>query len=340
MDGAFDVLFRNIERSTNPEELLKEIIKWEGVSSHAQLFAFGAMQRLRDLGWKIPKYARDIQNEGRRLMVKELLSREYSRVSEKTLNVYVSNFNKFLRMDDEEFKKLERITITHSRGRHGGLMALSEVEIPVSVSAVAQLGERRIEVEKEEEEEGQDESEEGIDDDVDAIEDDANEDGLASDGVAGEAADEADGSVAPRRSSRVRAGLAGQQESVSESDSGSVDAKVHSRRPARRAVQDNFVVERPSKRIALDSSMMLNDLLHTTQWVRRMHTHMQDRANQCMMLVQALATLEALDRDPREFSPKEQEHSFGLLRGRAEVLDNLYMKGERFMVLLVCVCVV
>jgi hypothetical protein len=267
MDGAFDVLFRNIERSTDPEELLKEIIKWEGVSSHAQLFAFGAMQRLRDLGWKIPKYARDIQNEGRRLMVKELLSKEYSRVSEKTLNVYVSNFNKFLRMDDEEFKTLERITITHSRGRHGGLMALSEVEIPVSVSAVAQLGERRIEVEKEEEEEGQDESEEGIDEDVDAIEDAANEDGLASDGVAGEAADEADGSVAPRRSSRARAGHAGQQQAVAESDFGSVDAKVHSRRPARRAVQDKFVVERPSKRIALESSTMLNDFLHTTQHV-------------------------------------------------------------------------
>ena len=327
MDGAFDVLFRNIERSTDPEELLKEIIRWEGVSSHAQLFAFSAMQRLRDLGWKIPKYARDIQNEEKRLMVKELLSKEYSRVSEKTLNVYVSNFNKFLRMDDEEFKTLERITITHSRGRHGGLMALSEVEIPVSLSAVAQLGERRIEVQEEEEEEGLDESEEGTDDDDDAIEDAVNEDGLASDGVAGEAADEADGSVAPRRSSRVRAGHAGQQESVAESDSGSVDAGVHSRRPARRAVQDNFVDERPSKRIALDSSMMLNDLLHTTQWVRRMHTHMQDRANQCMMLVQALATLEALDRDPREFSPKEQEHSFGLLRGRAEVLDTLYMKG-------------
>ena len=46
-----------------------------------------------------------------------------------------------------------------------------------------------------------------------------------------------------------------------------------------------------------------------------------------MMLVQALATLEALDRDPREFSPKEQEHSFGLLRARAEVRDHLYMKG-------------
>ena len=162
-------------------------------------------------------------------------------------------------------------------------MALSEVEIPVSLSAVAQLGERRVEVGEEEEEEGLDESEERTDDDDDAIEDAVNEDGLASDGVAGEAADEADGSVAgyvaPRRSSRVRAGHAMQQESVAESDSGSVDARVHSRRPARRAVQDNFVVERPSKRIALDSSMMLNDLLHTTQWVRRMHTHVQAQIN-------------------------------------------------------------
>ena len=216
------------------------------------------------------------------------------------------------------------------------LLPLSACSAQISMSSQqtlaekTQLGERCIEVEEEEkeEEEGLDESEEGTDDDVDETSGDAgNEDGLASDGVAGEAADEADGSVAPRRSSRVRAGHAGQQESVAESDSGSVDAGVHSRRPARRAVQDNFVDERPSKRIALDSSMMLNDLLHTTQWVRRMHTHMQDRANQCMMLVQALATLEALDRDPREFSPKEQEHSFGLLRGRAEVLDNLYMKG-------------
>jgi hypothetical protein len=133
-----------------------------------------------------------------------------------------------------------------------------------------QLGEKCIEVEEEEEEEEEelDESEEGNDDDDDETSGDAeNEDGLTSDGVAGEAADEADGSVAPRRSSRVGAGHAGQQQAVAESNSGSVDAKVHSRRPARRAVQDNFVVERPSKRIALESSMMLNDFLHTTQHV-------------------------------------------------------------------------
>jgi hypothetical protein len=55
------------------------------------------------------------------------------------------------------------------------------------------------------------------------------------------------------------------------------------------------------------------------------------------MRIQALTTLETMTGNPREFSMEEQEYSFGLLRGRAEVLDALYMRGYGFVVLLVCV---
>jgi hypothetical protein len=267
LDETLDDLISNIERLTDPKALLREILKWEGVSSHAQLFSFRAMRRLRELGWKIPKYARDSQSEERRGIIKELLSKEYPDACKKTLNVYVSNFNKYLRMEDEEFKTLDRVTITHSRGRFG-LMALNEVEIPVSLAAAAQLAEKeRCDESEDEVEGGSDDVKEDTDDDDDANEDEVNEDGLASD-----AADEVVGSVAPRRSLRVPARRA-EQESAAETDSSSAAARMHVRRPARHAVQNDFMDERPSKRVVLDGSLMFNDLLHTTQWVSKFKQH-------------------------------------------------------------------
>ena len=54
--------------------------------------------------------------------------------------------------------------------------------------------------------------------------------------------------------------------------------------------------------------------------------------------MQALADLETLNQNRTEFSPEVQEEYFGLLRGRADVLDGLYMQGKWFRVWFVHVC--
>ena len=46
--------------------------------------------------------------------------------------------------------------------------------------------------------------------------------------------------------------------------------------------------------------------------------------------MQALATLEALDKNTREVSQEEQEELHELLRGRADLLDALYNKGSKY----------
>ena len=54
--------------------------------------------------------------------------------------------------------------------------------------------------------------------------------------------------------------------------------------------------------------------------------------------MQALADLETLNQNRIEFSPEVQDEYFGLLRGRADVLDGLYMQGKWFRVWFVHVC--
>ena len=76
-----------------------------------------AMKRLRETGWKVDVHARDADSRGKRTWVREVVQAQYPNSGPKSHAVYVSNFLNYLRMEDEEFQALNRISITHVRDR-------------------------------------------------------------------------------------------------------------------------------------------------------------------------------------------------------------------------------
>jgi len=73
------------------------------------------MKKLRESGWVIAKHGRDPDSKEKRSWVREVVEREYPNSEPASHKVYVSNFLHFLRMDDEEFRVLNRVSITHAR---------------------------------------------------------------------------------------------------------------------------------------------------------------------------------------------------------------------------------
>ena len=75
------------------------------------------MKKLRESGWGIAKNGRDGASKEKRAWIRQVVEREYPNSDSTSHGVYVSNFLHFLRMEDEEFGKLDRISITHARSR-------------------------------------------------------------------------------------------------------------------------------------------------------------------------------------------------------------------------------
>jgi len=73
------------------------------------------MKKLRESGWVIAKNGRDADSKEKRSWVRQVVEREYPSSGSTSHGVYVSNFLHFLRMEDEEFRGLDRISITHAR---------------------------------------------------------------------------------------------------------------------------------------------------------------------------------------------------------------------------------
>ena len=131
-----DQIVSDLDKNDSPEDLIGAILKWEGLHNHAQLISYRAMQKLRSLHWQIPKCARGPEFKAKRTLIKAMLKNEYQDASEQSLTVYTSNFIGILGMDDQDFEKLDRISITNSNSRKNatGYPALNNAELDSSAS--------------------------------------------------------------------------------------------------------------------------------------------------------------------------------------------------------------
>jgi len=73
------------------------------------------MKKLRESGWSITKNGRDRDSNEKRGWIRQVVQQEYPNSDPASHTVYVSNFLHFLRMEDEEFRVLNRVSITHAR---------------------------------------------------------------------------------------------------------------------------------------------------------------------------------------------------------------------------------
>lgn len=76
-----------------------------------------AMKRLRETGWKVDVNARDADSRSKRSWVMEVVKAQYPNSGPASHTVYVSNFFNYLRMEEDAFLVLDRISITHVRDK-------------------------------------------------------------------------------------------------------------------------------------------------------------------------------------------------------------------------------